>query len=39
VAEVVETQNVLDRLRAMGVDWVQGFLLHRPEPIEALLEV
>ena len=30
VAEGVETDDVLDMLRAMGCDSVQGYLLHRP---------
>lgn len=37
VAEHVESEAVLDRLRAMGVDHVQGFLFHRPEPLCQLL--
>ncbi len=30
VAEGVETEDVLDMLRGMGCDSVQGYLLHRP---------
>lgn len=37
VAECVETEGVLARLREMGVDYAQGFLFHRPEPIENLM--
>jgi EAL domain-containing protein (putative c-di-GMP-specific phosphodiesterase class I) len=37
VAESVETAAVLEKLREIGVDFAQGFLLHRPEPVEALL--
>ena len=37
VAEFVEDAEVLARLREIGVDYAQGFLLHRPEPVEALL--
>ena len=37
VAEFVETPEVLDRLREIGVDFVQGWLLHEPAPIEELL--
>ncbi|MFP4640280.1 MAG: putative bifunctional diguanylate cyclase/phosphodiesterase, partial [Guyparkeria sp.] len=33
VAEWVETEQQYESLRAMGVDYVQGFLIHRPEPI------
>ncbi len=32
VAEGVETEEVLDMLRQLGCDSVQGFLLHRPAP-------
>ncbi len=34
VAEFVDRPEVLQRLREIGVDYAQGFLLHRPEPIE-----
>jgi diguanylate cyclase (GGDEF)-like protein/PAS domain S-box-containing protein len=37
VAEFVDRQDVLERLREMGVDFAQGFLLHRPAPIDELL--
>ncbi len=33
VAEYVETESVLDHLREIGVDYAQGYLLHRPEPL------
>lgn len=33
VAEFVEGEKVLALLQAMGVDHVQGFAIHRPEPI------
>ncbi len=36
VAEGVETGEQLDRLRALGCDLVQGFLLHRPMPVAEL---
>lgn len=35
VAEHVETDAVLARLRELGVDFAQGYLLHRPEPLDA----
>lgn len=38
VAEFVDSPAVLARLREIGVDSAQGFLLHRPAPIEELLE-
>ena len=39
VAEFVDHPAVLEQLRGMGVDYAQGFLLHRPEPIEAVFEL
>ena len=36
VAEFVETPQVLDRLKVIGVDYVQGWLLHEPGPIDEL---
>ncbi|WP_051017140.1 EAL domain-containing protein [Cyanobium gracile] len=38
IAECVEQPSVLDRLRQIGVDFAQGYLIHRPEPIEMLLQ-
>ena len=37
VAEFVDDPAVLDHLHEIGVDFAQGFLMHKPEPIEALL--
>jgi EAL domain-containing protein (putative c-di-GMP-specific phosphodiesterase class I) len=37
VAECVETPEVLLELVRLGVGEVQGFLLHRPEPVDGLL--
>ena len=34
VAEFVESPEVLDKLRQTGVDYVQGYAIHRPEPLE-----
>ncbi len=39
VAEGVETQGQLLRLRALGCDMVQGFLLHRPQTLDALISL
>ncbi len=37
VAEFVDRAEVLARVREIGIDYAQGFYLHRPEPIESLL--
>jgi diguanylate cyclase (GGDEF)-like protein/PAS domain S-box-containing protein len=37
VAEKIEQQSALDILRDMGVALGQGFFLHRPEPLEAIV--
>ena len=37
VAEFVDNPAVLRRLQEIGVDFVQGYLLHRPAPIDDLL--
>lgn len=39
VAEFVDNAEVLERLRVIGVDFAQGYLLHRPEPIGSLVAV
>ena len=36
IAEFVETKETLDKLREIGVDYVQGFGIARPEPISKL---
>lgn len=33
VAEYVENRDVLVRLADIGIDYAQGYLLHRPEPL------
>lgn len=38
VAEFVESAELLEHLAAMGVDYGQGFALHRPEPFSKALE-
>jgi diguanylate cyclase (GGDEF)-like protein len=37
VAEYVETEKVLDAISAAGVDFVQGYHLGRPEPLDSYL--
>ena len=34
VAEHVDRPELLERVRAIGIDCVQGYLLHEPEPLE-----
>jgi EAL domain-containing protein (putative c-di-GMP-specific phosphodiesterase class I) len=38
VAECVESQLIAARLRELSVDLIQGFVLHRPEPLRDVLE-
>lgn len=38
VAEYVETEPVLERLREIGVDYAQGYLLHCPEPLDNMVQ-
>jgi diguanylate cyclase (GGDEF)-like protein/PAS domain S-box-containing protein len=33
IAEWIEDESTLEALRELGIDYGQGFLLHRPEPI------
>lgn len=35
VAEYVETPEILEAVRVAGVDYAQGYALHRPEPFTA----
>lgn len=37
VAEYVESSEVMDSLRKIGVDYAQGDYLHKPEPLASLL--
>ena len=36
VAEFVDRPELLQRVREIGIDYAQGFLLHRPEPLREL---
>jgi diguanylate cyclase (GGDEF)-like protein/PAS domain S-box-containing protein len=38
IAEFVEHPAVLQRLREIGIDFAQGYLLHRPAPIDELID-
>jgi EAL domain-containing protein (putative c-di-GMP-specific phosphodiesterase class I) len=33
----VDTPEVLDRIKELGIDYAQGFLLHKPEPIDSAI--
>ena len=37
VAEFVESTAVFVRVRELGIDFAQGYLMHKPEPIDNLL--
>jgi EAL domain-containing protein (putative c-di-GMP-specific phosphodiesterase class I) len=37
VAEFVQSEEVLKKLRSMGVDFAQDFFIHRPAPLDELL--
>jgi diguanylate cyclase (GGDEF)-like protein/PAS domain S-box-containing protein len=39
IAEFVENQAVLERLKALGVDYAQGYAIGRPAPIDAHLSM
>jgi EAL domain-containing protein (putative c-di-GMP-specific phosphodiesterase class I) len=38
IAEFVETTAALDMLRQLGVDYAQGYLIHKPQPLDDLLK-
>ncbi|RBP82565.1 EAL domain-containing response regulator [Marinomonas rhizomae] len=33
VAEFVENQNIVDKLKLLGVEWGQGYFFHKPEKL------
>lgn len=37
IAEFVETQEVADWLKEVGIDYAQGYHFHKPSPIETIL--
>ncbi len=38
IAEFVESEAILEKLREIGVDYAQGYGIGRPEPLEQLVE-
>jgi EAL domain-containing protein (putative c-di-GMP-specific phosphodiesterase class I) len=36
VAEQVEDQASFDALRALGVDFVQGYIIEKPRPLQSV---
>ncbi len=38
VAEFVDRPDVLEKITAMGVNYAQGFLMHKPEPLAKIFE-
>ncbi len=38
IAEFVESEAIVERLRTIGVDYAQGYWVARPQPIEVLLQ-
>ena len=39
IAEFVETDGILEKLRELGVDYAQGYRIGRPKPLDRLLEL
>ncbi len=37
IAEFVESEAILEKLRAIGVDYAQGYAIGRPQPIDSML--
>jgi len=38
IAEFVDSEPLIAKLKTMGVNYAQGYLMHRPVPIDELLE-
>ena len=38
VAEYVESEEIRSAVQALGIDYVQGYLIGRPAPLESLLK-
>ena len=39
IAEYVDNPAVLSRIKELGVDYAQGYLIHKPEPIDKVLNL
>jgi diguanylate cyclase (GGDEF)-like protein/PAS domain S-box-containing protein len=39
VAEFVDKPEILKRVRELGIDYAQGFLLHKPEPLSTMFKI
>jgi diguanylate cyclase (GGDEF)-like protein/PAS domain S-box-containing protein len=37
IAEFVESEEILQRLAGIGIDYVQGYAIHRPEPLKSAM--
>jgi EAL domain-containing protein (putative c-di-GMP-specific phosphodiesterase class I) len=37
VAEFVESQEIFDFVKSVGIDFVQGYLLGKPSPLSTLI--
>ena len=37
IAEFVETEEILDSIRNLGVDYAQGYAISRPLPIDQII--
>jgi len=37
IAEFVENKGIREMLRELGVDYVQGYGIHKPQPFEEIL--
>ncbi len=35
IAEYVENREIMAQLRVLGVDYAQGYAVHKPEPLTA----
>jgi len=38
VAEFVESKEILEQLRQLGVDYAQGYVIHKPAPLQSMFD-